>query len=143
MMAAPPVTFCVRSQRPPGRERNDAARLRHGMEDQGKYITEIMEAVSSELDERLTVDLSLQDRMAINTALGKAAWRGFLRGMATCAHEANSNWAQMAEKLRAVLPPNVNIANAGIVDVQIMGDDDGTAVEADTWAQFYGEEGGE
>jgi hypothetical protein len=57
-------------------------------EDQAAYHAEIIRDVGDQMIGRLEITLSYKDDLAVTTALGKAALRGWLRGVATAAYES-------------------------------------------------------
>lgn len=60
--------------------------------DVGREATEIFNEVFAELSSRLVgslADISEGDRDAVLTAIGKAAWRGILRGIAITTYAVN------------------------------------------------------
>jgi hypothetical protein len=108
------------------------------MEDQTQYLVEIGQAVTEEMNSRLEGDLSRN-----TTAITKAVLRGFLRGIANQASAANAAWAEKAEELRQLLPPNVSLPDSLIaVELQSPTGDEFDP-EIDPWAEMHGSDGGE
>jgi hypothetical protein len=109
-------------------------------DDQAVYITEIFKAVAAELGERLDVqDLSEKDELAITTAIAKAAWRGFLRGVATQSHGINQTLTARFEQLRRELPPDVVLPDI-TVETWLVGSDGDIGSEPDAWFERYGDD---
>jgi hypothetical protein len=109
------------------------------MEEQSQYLAEIVATVAGELfDQRLdSRDLSEKDALAITTALGKAAWQGLLRGVASHSHIVNEVLAGKLEELRRVVPPDIQLPSI-LVDTRIVGQE-GYGSEPDAWAERYGQ----
>jgi hypothetical protein len=105
-------------------------------EDYGRYITEITSDVQLELDERLIEAAGPYDHLAIVSAVNKAAWRGFMRGLAS-AHEAiQKTWVETTgPELRRYLPPGVELPEV-FFDAQI-----NTPGEPDHWRDLFGDDG--
>jgi hypothetical protein len=98
--------------------------------DFGPFAAEIFEDTYNELESRLTspavlVDLPEADRIAILTAISKAAWLGVLRGIAHAAFVIN----RKADEEEAADPS----ADVFRVDPQMH-----TDPVPDPWAQRYG-----
>lgn len=103
------------------------------MTDQTPFIAEILDDLTAELEGRLQVQLSEQDRAAVGTAIAKATMRGFLRGSAETAGQINENWRQKTRaQLLELLPPGTELPNE-LADVNVQ------AREPDVWAERYGE----
>jgi hypothetical protein len=106
-------------------------------EDQTPLVAEITEQLLDELLVRFPDlgDLEGRDGLAIVTAVGKAAWRGFLSGSAWCALEAQQSWANdLVPQIQGHLPPGVTLPerpfNLSLVDEEM----------PDPWADRYGGE---
>lgn len=97
--------------------------------DIGPFAKEIFNDLQSELKSRFPGldDLDEADRMAVLTAVSKAAWRGILRGIALYAYEFNAKAdSQLAED------PDADVTR---VETTLNVDP-----EPDVWADRYGDE---
>ncbi len=100
-------------------------------QDIGEFATEIFNELSAEMMSRLEQPLarhSEADRIAVLTAISKAAWRGILRGVAITTYAVNAKAdEQLAEN---------EDAEVFRLDPQLH-----TSPEPDLWAQQYGGDG--
>lgn len=107
-------------------------------EDHAQYVAQICGDLMVELDGRLTEKPSDRDHLAIITAVMKAAQRGFFRGVASHASEANEIWGQATLELRrlsALISEAMSQLPEGL-DTRYERPA-GEAFEFDAWAERY------
>lgn len=103
----------------------------------GEDIAQVVQAVSDELDARLSEHLALPDWAAVIAAVSKAAMRGFTLGAAASEREIRSMLEETEARLRDA---GVNLPNGLLLPIEIL-DSDGTPfAEPDVWAKRYGSE---
>lgn len=113
-------------------------------EDQARFLGEIVVQVMDELMARAPAldDFSEKDLIAVSTAVGKAAWRGLLRGAVTVVDQANDVWSQnylpgLRRDLPAATLPDV------FLGMTFLDPETGDApIGPDVWADLYGADGG-
>lgn len=105
-------------------------------EDQAVYMEEILRRTCDELFDRLETELTHKDALAITTAVGKAAQRGFRRGVATLFFEAEQVWKSVAEQIQPHLPSEVELPGR-LVNVVLQDADGGEPSEPDPWLDEY------
>jgi hypothetical protein len=98
----------------------------HEQHDIGHAATEIFGDIYAELEARLTLALGPDsDRLAIVTAISKAAWRGILRGVAMTTYAINRQADAQEDD-----DPDADVVR---LDPQLNVDP-----EPDPWAEQYG-----
>lgn len=107
-------------------------------EDQTKYMVEIVRAVGDELLDRLGTNLGEKDQVAVTTAIGKAAWRGMLRGFSACSYAVQQQMDDVIAQLRAQLPPQIELSSEIRINAFLQGPEGDIGPEPDPWDDMFG-----
>jgi hypothetical protein len=110
--------------------------LDDGGEDHWQYVLEITGDVLTELAERLEDEINAVDHLAVATAVQKAAWRGFTRGVANLAYMVNARWSTIVPDLAVYLPPDVELPDVIAIPTLV---EPGGQAERDLWAETWAE----